>query len=195
MLASITPLGERGRQCRWGVTAAIFIASASLGAGALGAGAGLLGHAALGGVSDRIRIGIVLAALSGGALWEISRRSVPGPRRQVNERWLESYRRWIYASGFGVQLGAGVVTIVASSAVYAVYVCALVAAAPASGAAIGAVAGAMRGATLLGARGVTTPARLVSLHARMTALRVPVRRAAIAIQLLTAAALSWAVVS
>ncbi len=195
MLASITPLGERGRRARWGPTAAIFVASAALGAAAFGALAGLAGRALIAGAAERWRLALVLAALGGGAIWEVVRGRVPGPRRQVNERWLESYRRWVYASGFGAQLGTGVFTIVVSSAVYVVYVTAFAAASPGIGAAVGAAAGAMRGATLLFGWRVTTPARLVSLHARMAALGEPVHRAALTVQLLAAAVLSVRVVS
>ena len=35
--------------------------------------------------------------------------------------WLGRYRSWVYGLGFGVQLGAGVTTVVVSSAVYVVW--------------------------------------------------------------------------
>ena len=46
MLASITPLGERARESRWGLTVAFYVASATLAAAAAGALAGLLGDSA-----------------------------------------------------------------------------------------------------------------------------------------------------
>ena len=183
MLASITPLGERGRGNRWTITAAVFIA-ASAGAGAaLGAVLGLLGSVLLDHVAIGWRLGLLGVALAVGVVWELGRGTVPGPRRQVNERWLDDYRRWIYAAGFGAQLGTGVVTIVVTSAVYGVWAAALVSAHPAAGAAIGAAAGAMRGATLLAGARSTTPQRLLSLHERLRHIHGPVRRGTLTAQL------------
>ena len=47
---------------------------------------------------------------------------VPSMRRQVDEDWLSRYRRWVYATGFGWQLGTGVTTIVTSRVTYALLV-------------------------------------------------------------------------
>src|SRR5205085_11088620 len=38
--------------------------------------------------------------------------------RQVNEDWLGRYRSWLYASGFGWQVGAGVTTYIMTAAVF-----------------------------------------------------------------------------
>ena len=43
---------------------------------------------------------------------DLSNRTVPGPRRQVDERWLDRYRGWVYGVGYGSQLGLGIVTVV-----------------------------------------------------------------------------------
>ena len=55
-----------------------------------------------------------LAALAVAALAAIAldarRLRVPGPNRQVNERWLDEYRGWVYGLGFGAQLGLGITT-------------------------------------------------------------------------------------
>lgn len=183
MLASITPLGERARGNRWTITVALFIAASVAGGAALGSALGLLGSVTLAHVAVGWRLGLLGAALALGALWELGRATVPGPRRQVNERWLDDYRRWIYAAGFGAQLGIGVVTIVVTSAVYGVWAAALVSAHPAAGAAIGAAAGAMRGATLLASARTTSPQRLVGLHDRLRSLYRPVRRVTLTAQL------------
>jgi hypothetical protein len=106
----------------------------------------------------------------------------------VNERWLDQYRRWIYAAGFGAQLGTGVVTIVVTSAVYAVLAASFVSASPIAGAGIGAAAGAMRGATLLAGARTTTPQALVKLHERLHSIQRPVRRGTLSAQLALAAA-------
>src|SRR5437763_1785135 len=105
MLASITPLGERARGNRWTTTAVLFIAASITAGAAVGAMLGLLGSLILAHVGIGWRLGLLAAALALGVVWELRRGTVPGPRRQVNERWLDHYRRWIYASGFGAQLG------------------------------------------------------------------------------------------
>ena len=59
--------------------------------------------------------------------------AAPGPRRQVNERWLDEYRGWVYGAGFGAQLGIGVTTVVTSAATYAALLAALLAGSAAGG--------------------------------------------------------------
>src|SRR5436305_8031159 len=148
MLASITPLGERGRRRRWGVTVTAHIAGAGAGGGVAGLAAGALGWVLLRHAPADDRIALLTALLTIGLVLDATRR-VPGPRRQVDESWLDRYRGWVYGVGFGFQLGAGVVTIVSASAVYVVLGAAFASASPALGAATGAPAGAVRVATLL----------------------------------------------
>jgi hypothetical protein len=186
MLASITPLGERGRRSRWGITTAWYVTGSVAGGTAVGALAGLFGSFVIGGVATRARLALLAATLAAGLVWELARGWVPEPRRQVNERWLDSYRSWLYGVGFGVQLGAGVTTVVVSSAVYAVPVAAFASANVVTGAAIGAIAGLLRGATLLIGGRIVSPQRLLSFHERMHGLERPVRNLALAVQLLLA---------
>ena len=183
MLASITPLGERARQANWRTTAAIYVVASAGGGAAIGALGGLLGTLALGGVGVRWRLAGVAALLAAGLAWELRHGTVPGPRRQVNERWLGRYRSWVYGLGFGAQLGAGISTVVVSSAVYVVVAAAFASAQPQTGAVIGAAAGALRGATVLASVRVKSPERLIALHARMRTLHGPVRWSALAAQL------------
>src|SRR5258706_11051335 len=107
MLSSITPFGERGRNNRFGVTTTFFVAGAVGGGVALGATVGLLGLLA---VPDRpTAILVTLAALALiGAMLDARAFGVrlPTIRRQVDERWLQRYRGWVYGIGFGAQLGA-----------------------------------------------------------------------------------------
>ncbi len=182
MLASITPLGERARDHRWPLTAAIYIFGAAVGGAAVGTATSVLGMLILGSMPSQARLALVAAALTVGLAWELLRRGLPGPRRQVDERWLDRYRRWIYAGGYGVQLGAGVFTIIVSSSVYVIWVASFASGRPTAGALIGAGAGAMRGATVLAAARVVTPARLLAFHKRMAAGEQPTRRVALAAQ-------------
>ncbi len=85
---------------------------------------------------------------------------VPGPRRQVDENWLVTYRGWVYGAGFGAQLGAGFVTIVTASATWVAFACALFSGTVWAGAAIGSVFGLVRALPILAAARVRDPAAL-----------------------------------
>jgi hypothetical protein len=98
-------------------------------------------------------------------------RGVPGPRRQVNEEWLDRYRGWVYGAGFGAQLGTGVMTIVTSAATYVTLLAAFLAARPLAGALIVGVFGLVRGLTPLIAAPVKRGEQLISLHRAMDGLR------------------------
>lgn len=194
MLASITPLGERARRSNWATTTSFYLLGSTAAGAAGGVIAGSLGSVLLAGFSINARLAIVAAALALGLVVELARGAVPGPRRQVNERWLDHYRGWVYGLGFGTQLGAGIVTVVVSSAVYAVWLTALASAHPLTGLEIGAAAGALRGATVLAGARVVSPIRLMAFHRRMGALERPVRAAGLAGQLALAALAVVAVV-
>src|ERR1700704_3842335 len=103
MLASITPLGERGRGRRWGVTVAAYVVGSVAGGAAAGALAGLVGSLLVSGLSVATRVSLVVALLAGGLVLDFL-GAVPGPRRQVDESWLDRYRGGVYGFGFGVQL-------------------------------------------------------------------------------------------
>jgi hypothetical protein len=183
MLASITPLGERGRRSNWGMTCSGHMLGSLLGGASVGTLAGLVGWLAVDGVPARVRVAAMAAALAIGLAYELARGGVPGPRRQVDKRWLNRYRGWVYGLGYGAQLGAGVTTVVVSSATYGVPLAAFLSARPATGGAIGAIAGSLRGATVFATARVATPERLVAFHARMRITERPVRAAALLAQL------------
>jgi hypothetical protein len=171
MLASITPLGERGRNSRWSVTISAFVLGATLAGAGLGAVLGLVGSPLGGG--ERWR----LAALAAGAVLalaiDLGPVRVPGPNRQVNERWLDEYRGWVYGLGFGSQLGLGVTTIVSSAAMYLALFAALLTGDPGSGAVIGGAFGLLRGLTPLAAARVRRPDQLMALHGALARVRAP----------------------
>src|SRR5581483_10542407 len=107
--------------------------------------------------------------------------AVPGPRRQVNEGWLDQYRGWIYGLGFGAQLGLGLTTVVTSTATYAALLAALLSAHASWGAAIVGCYGALRGLTPLLAARIRTPRQLMAFHAAMGRWRGPSRWSAVAV--------------
>ena len=120
MLASITPLGERGRQSSWTVTVTAFLIGAGATGAAVGALAGAAGQLALGAhqIGARTRLVLLALALLAALALDFVPQRVPGPRRQVNERWLDEFRGWVYGLGFGAQLGLGLTTVVSSAATY-----------------------------------------------------------------------------
>jgi|SRR5579884_844008 len=182
MLASITPLGERGRQSRWGLTMTAFALAAGAAGAAAGALAGALGGLAIGPVlGTRGRLAMLALALLAAALVDLLPGAAPGPRRQVNERWLDEFRGWVYGAGFGAQLGLGATTVVASAATYVALVAAALSASPASGALIVGGFGAVRGLTPLLAARVHTPGALLELHRRFAAWQPRARWATVAV--------------
>jgi Cytochrome C biogenesis protein transmembrane region len=195
MLTSITPLGERGRHSRWGVTVTAFAFGATVASAALGALAGLIGRLVLpGSTGIHLRLAVLAVAVAVAAALDLTREPAPGPRRQVNERWLDRYRGWVYGLGFGAQLGIGLTTVISSAATYATFVAAFLSREPAAGALILGCFGLVRGITPLAAARVTDPQSLVAFHRRFDAARVRARRAGtpVLVVLLTAAALGAA---
>jgi hypothetical protein len=166
MLESITPLGERGRGSRWGVTVGFFVLGSVAAGALLGGGLGALGAVSSDAIGPTDRRLLVLAGLAAvGSLWDAGAVpfTLPGIHRQVNEQWLFVYRGWYYGFGFGFQLGLGVVTIVTTTAIYLSLVAAVLAGSVLGGVAVGSVFGLARSATILGAARVDSPVRLAEL--------------------------------
>lgn len=183
MLASITPLGERGRRSTWGVTVTAFALGAIVAAVAAGALLGMLGAAAgLAAVSMRARLAILAGAVAVAVAIDASGRGAPGPRRQVDERWLDRYRGWVYGLGYGSQLGLAVTTVVSSAATYVAMVAAFLSAGAAYGAIILGCYGAVRGLTPLAAAHVRSQRQLIDLHRGLARWRVPVQWGTVGVQ-------------
>lgn len=182
MLASITPLGERGRGNRWWLTAASYELGSVLGGASAGVAAGAVGMAlrdlALGSIVARATLGTALVAVA--LIAEVAaaagRSHLPSLRRQVNKEWLDRYRGWVYGLGFGVQLGTGVVTIVNSAATYAFLGLVVVLASPVIGCVVGLVYGAVRAAPLLMFGTVSDFATLQRAHRRLEQLSLGASR-------------------
>jgi hypothetical protein len=94
---------------------------------------------------------------------------VPVHRRQVNERWLDGYRPWVYGAGFGWQIGAGLVTYITTAGVYLLVVLGALTAAPIAGLLVGIWFGLLRGMAVLLTRRVQSVSDLVVFHRRFEA--------------------------
>jgi hypothetical protein len=172
MLASITPLGERGRHSRWAITIAFFLLG-STAAGVLAGGlSGAVGAVLIpASVGLHARLLALAAAILAAIALDARPNAVPGPRRQVDERWLHQYRGWVYGLGYGAQLGLAVTTVVSSAATYVALWAAFLTAGPGAGALIVGCYGAIRGLTPLLAARVRSPQQLLALHAHLTRTR------------------------
>jgi|SRR5947209_7124387 len=174
MLASITPLGERGRQSIWAVTVAAFAFGAIATAILLGAALGTLGEVAVPARED-VRWAVLLVALLAALAFDLRPRPVPGPHRQVDPGWLDRYRGWVYGVGYGAQLGLAVSTVVTSAATYAALLAAVVCRSSLGGAAVMGCYGAVRGLTPLAAAHVRSTRQLVTIHGTLERWRERVR--------------------
>jgi hypothetical protein len=184
MLSVITPLQEQGRGNRFRTTAIWFVVGATIGGATLG---GLIG--ALAAIGARVGISLTLALLitslaaligviSDGKLLGFQ---LPGHDRQVNERWLDQYRSWVYGSGFGWQIGVGLATYIMTSGLYLLILIGALGASFSSALIMGTVFGAVRGLAVFAAGHVTSRAALNELHRRFEKWRQPVRRLMIAV--------------
>jgi len=192
MLSSITPISERAKGHRYPATCVWFVAGSVVGGATLGAGAALLALAVgAAGLSDAVAVGAGAVVLLIAALSDAPRGfTLPFHRRQVNEDWLDQYRPWLYASGFGWQIGCGLATYVMTAGVYALIALGALSAEPAAAVALGALFGLARGLAVFLARDVRTPAELLRLHAWFERAALPVRDAVIAVYAGGAAALA-----
>ena len=176
MLTSISPLGERARGNRWSLTVLWLGLGAAGGGAAIGVALGALGQASLAAAGSGTRLVLLAVGCAVAAVWDLSGRRLPG-RRQVNEDWLVAYRSWVYGAGFGLQLGAAVVTVVNTALVPLFMLAALLAGDVTAGLVIGAAFGATRGASLVVGRRVRTPDDLRHLHRRLDQYADRIRRA------------------
>jgi hypothetical protein len=163
MLGSITPLGERGRNRRWGITVTTYVIGSVVGGVAIAGALGWLGGAiGLGDLAVTVRLAVLAAVVLLGLVFDLHLGGLrlPTIHRQVNEDWMVRYRSWVYGLGFGVQLGLGVVTIVTTSAIYAMLLAAALSGSAAAGALIGGVFGFVRAAIVFTVAGVKRPEQL-----------------------------------
>lgn len=177
MLSSIHPLGERAKGNRFGLTASAFVVGATVGGVATGAVVGALGIVLLGWLPDEARLGVVVAVSLLGAAVERTGRPLPSVPRQVDEDWLHEYRGWVYGAGFGFQLGAAMLTFITTAAVYVALAASLLVGHVGASVSIMGTFGLARGLSIVPARRIDDPERLVSFHRRLQATAPLVRRA------------------
>ena len=127
-------------------------------------------------------LAVLLVAIGIAIVLDVLPRAVPGPRRQVDERWLDRYRGWVYGAGYGAQLGLGVTTIVSSAAMYVALLAAFLTASAPAGAIVLGCFGAVRGLTPLAAAGVRSQHRLLEFHRALARRRALVRWGVVAAQ-------------
>jgi hypothetical protein len=196
MLSTITPIGERGRGNRYRPTAAWFVAGALLGGATTG---GLMaGLAAIvaavhlpGDAAGAVGAGVL--AIAGGSDLGVAGLHLPYHRRQVNERWLDQFRPWVYGMGFGWQIGTGLSTYVMTAAVYALVVVGALTGSTVAALALGCLFGLVRGLCVLLGRGITSPESLRAFHRRFEMIGPRVRVGVIALEAAMAAFLAGVV--
>lgn len=189
MLSTVTPMAERARGRRWWLTVCWFVAGALAGGLALGALAGLGALVvALLSPAPAVALAVASAAALAAAAMDLGVVGAPLPhhRRQVDETWLDQYRGWVYGLGFGAQIGSGLATYIMTAAVYLTVVLAALTGEPLLAVGIGALFGLVRGLMILLGVRLADPSRLRAFHARFEALRAPVRRAMVVVEVVVA---------
>ena len=169
MLSTITPVSERAKGNSYRSTATWFIVGSGAGGATLGAALALaaLGVRAVHPAPTALGIAALVAAvLAAGSDAGVTGRRLPIHRRQVNERWLDQYRSWVYGGGFGWQIGTGLATYITTAAVYLMVVLAILTTSPVAALAIGTGFGLLRGLAVLLNRRITDPADLLAFHRR-----------------------------
>jgi len=116
--------------------------------------------------------------------------SLPVPR-QVDERWLTTYRRWIYAAGYGVQIGTGFATYIMTAGVYLLATLAVLTGHPGQALAAGLLFGLVRGLAITVAAPALDADRLRSLMARVDAAAAPSVLVACGAHVIVAGTAAW----
>ncbi|HLM19228.1 MAG TPA: hypothetical protein VK549_15515, partial [Acidimicrobiia bacterium] len=148
MLSQLTPVGEASRGYRYRTTATWFVLGAVVGGATIGAAMAALaaGVSAIG-ITSTALLGIAAAFAVLGATIDSGVLGVAPPffKRQVNEYWLSKYRAWVYGSGFGWQIGAGVTTYIMTAAVFVTVAFGALTVGPVAAMVLGVVFGLARG--------------------------------------------------
>jgi hypothetical protein len=196
MLSSITPLAERARGHTYRSTAGWFVLGATAGGLTLG---GLMSMAAAGvgaiglGPTTLGLLALAAAVIAATSDSGVAGRRLPVHHRQVNERWLDRYRPWVYGAGFGWQIGTGLCTYITTAAVYLTVVLGALTGRPAVALAVGTAFGLLRGAAVLLTWRLRTPDQLRTFHRRFSSAGPAVGRAVTGVEAGSALVLAVAV--
>jgi hypothetical protein len=189
MLSTITPLAERARGHRYRTTVAWFVTGSVVGGTTLGLCMALLavGVRATGAsTSVLVAVACVASVVAAAAEAGFAGLRLPVHRRQVNERWLDQFRPWVYGAGFGWQIGTGVVTYIKTTAVYLMIVLAALTTDPWVALGVGALFGTVRGLAVLLGRRITSSSALAEFHRRFSDFAPVALRITIAAELVVA---------
>ncbi len=191
MLSTITPISERSKGHTYRSTATWFVVGATAGGCTLGGVMALMALALRGvglsptGAGSTALLAALVAASSDADVLGVH---LPVHRRQVNERWLDHYRAWVYGAGFGWQIGTGLATYITTAAVYLMIVLGSLPGSPILALAVGTAFGAFRGLAVLLTRNLVHPSDLLAFHRRLIRIGPAVGRVVIGVELATAAA-------
>jgi hypothetical protein len=172
MLATITPLAEKGRGHRYRTTAIWFVVGSVLGGASLGAVMALFAvavHALGASMTELASVAVVAGIITFAADARIGGFHVPVHHRQVNERWLDQFRPWVYGAGFGWQIGTGLATYIKTCAVYLMIVLVVLTGNPTLAVLVGSLFGLARGLAVFLGRRITTTTALADFHRRFMA--------------------------
>jgi hypothetical protein len=180
MLGSITPLGERGRGSRWGVTVSAYLIGSAAAGIALGAALGWIGSPLP--MSGNARLALLGLAIAVGVAFDLGLAGVPLPttHRQVDETWRSTYRGWVWGLTFGAQLAIGVITVVTTALVYVTWLGAALAGSVAAGALVGLAFGLARALPILTVARVRTSGQLLGIDRTLQRFAAPARRVTVA---------------
>ncbi|MGZ8756209.1 MAG: hypothetical protein ACXW15_13595 [Acidimicrobiia bacterium] len=189
MLSTITPMAEAGRGHSFRSTSVWFVIGSVSGGLTLGGMMAAIALVVTGlEASTTMALGIVAAAslITAASDGRVAGFHLPGHDRQVNERWLDQYRSWVYGAGFGWQIGVGLATYIMTAGVYLLILVGGLTASPWIAIALGALFGLVRGLAVYLAAGLDSGEKLLSFHARFESWRDPVRQTMIVVQALVA---------
>jgi hypothetical protein len=194
MLASITPLSEVGRGHRYRTTAAWFVVGSTVGGAVLGLLVAVLALA-VGALSltvdQTILSALGVAALALASDLNLGGFHLPIHHRQVNERWLDQFRPWVYGAGFGWQIGTGLATYIMTAGLYLLIALAALTGKPWLGLVCGLLFGVTRGLSVLLGRHITSTETLRSFHVRFYGMGATARRCTLAVEALAATLFLW----
>ncbi len=193
MLSTITPLGERGRGHSYRSTATWFVVGATGGGATLGllmSGLALAVSALHPSGTVTGTLALIAALVAAGSDSGIAGVRLPFHGRQVNERWLDRYRPWVYGAGFGWQIGCGLATYITSAAVYLMIVLGALSGQPLTALTMGVGFGVLRGMAVLLTRRLTDPSALLAFHRRFSELGPLAGRIVVTVELGSAAVIA-----